>query len=81
MAKSKLPRHILAENLRRLMASRPDLDTLPKLTAASGCSNGTLDRIRRAVVATRVDELQPLAKAFGLQPWELLVPWKGATNV
>ena len=68
------PRHILALNLRRLMDARPDLDTLPKITRASGISNGTLDRIRRAVVATRVDELEPLAKAFGLQAWQLLVP-------
>ena len=68
------PRHILAVNLRRLMAAHPDLNTLPKITARCGVSNGTLDRIRRAVVATRVDELQPLARAFGLHAWQLLVP-------
>lgn len=68
------PRQILAANLRRLMSERPDLNTLPKLTAASGCSNGTLDRIRRCAVATRVDELERLARAFGVQPWQLLVP-------
>ena len=68
------PRHILAANLRALMASRQDLNTLPKITAASGVSNGTLDRIRRAACATRVDELEPLAQAFGVQPWQLLVP-------
>lgn len=68
------PRHILAANLRRLMATTPALDTLPKITAASGISNGTLDRIRRAAVATRVDELERLGKAFGVQPWQLLVP-------
>ncbi len=74
------PRHILAANLRRLMATRPDLNTLPKVTEASGISNGTLDRIRRAAVATRVDELQPLAKAFGVQPWQLLVPTTERTD-
>jgi transcriptional regulator with XRE-family HTH domain len=68
------PRDILANNLRALMASRPDLDTLPKITARSGVTNGTLDRIRRAVVSTRVDELGRLAKAFGVEPWELLRP-------
>lgn len=68
------PRHILAANLRRLMSQHPELDTLPKLTARSGVSNGTLDRIRRAVVATRIDELEPLAAAFGLEAWQLLVP-------
>jgi transcriptional regulator with XRE-family HTH domain len=68
------PRDILANNLRALMASRPDLDTLPKITARCGVSNGTLDRIRRAVVSTRVDELERLGKAFGIEPWELLRP-------
>jgi hypothetical protein len=67
------PRHILAANLKALMAARPDLNTLPKLTAASGVSNGTLDRIRRAACATRVDELEPLAAAFGVPVHALLV--------
>lgn len=68
------PRDILSANLRALMASRPDLDTLPKITARSGVTNGTLDRIRRAVVSTRVDELEKLGKAFGIEAWELLRP-------
>jgi transcriptional regulator with XRE-family HTH domain len=68
------PRDILSANLRALMAVRPDLNTLPKITARSGVSNGTLDRIRRAAVSTRVDELEKLGKAFGLEPWQLLQP-------
>lgn len=61
------------------MAARSDLNTLPKITARSGVSNGTLDRIRRAVVSTRVDELEPLGKAFGLPAWEMLRPLGQAT--
>jgi transcriptional regulator with XRE-family HTH domain len=72
--RSMRPRDILAANLRALMAARPDLDSLPKITARSGVSNGTLDRIRRAVVSTRVDELEKLGRAFGIEPWELLRP-------
>jgi transcriptional regulator with XRE-family HTH domain len=68
------PRDILANNLRALMTARPDLGTLPKITLASGVSNGTLDRIRRAAVSTRVDELERLGRAFGVEPWELLRP-------
>ena len=68
------PRDILSKNLRALMAERPDLDTLPKITKASGISNGTLDRVRRAASALRVDDLAPLAAAFGIEPWELLLP-------
>jgi hypothetical protein len=68
------PRDILANNLRALMTARPDLDTLPKITLASGVSNGTLDRIRRAAVSTRVDELERLGRAFGIEAWEMLRP-------
>jgi transcriptional regulator with XRE-family HTH domain len=68
------PRDILPAKLRTLRAARPDLDTLPKITARSKVTNGTLDRIRRAVVSTRVDELEKLGKAFGLEAWELLRP-------
>jgi transcriptional regulator with XRE-family HTH domain len=68
------PRDILANNLRALMAARPDLGTLPKVTARSGVSNGTLDRIRRSVTSVRVDELDKLSRAFGVEPWQLLRP-------
>lgn len=71
------PRDVLASNLKLLMQRHQRLNTLPKLTEASGLSNGTLDRIRRGAVATNVDILEPLALAFGLQPWELLAPMRG----
>jgi len=74
------PRDILAANLRAFMAARPDLDTLPKLTARSGVTNGTLDRIRRAAVSTRIDELGRLGEAFGVEPWEMLRP-QGVASV
>ncbi len=74
------PRDILAANLRAFMAARPDLDTLPKLTARSGVTNGTLDRIRRAAVSTRIDELARLADAFGVEPWEMVRP-NGAASL
>lgn len=56
------------------MASDEKLNTLAKLTKLSGISNGTLDRTRRGESAMRVDELEGLAKALGVEPWELLVP-------
>ena len=66
------PRDILAKNLRAFMAARPELNTLPKLTARSGVTNGTLHRIRRAAVSTRIDELPRLGDAFGVEPCDLL---------
>lgn len=69
----KSPRQILAENLRRLMAARPGLDTFPKITKAGGPTNGTLDRIRRQKSGCSIDQLAPLAQVFELEPWHLLI--------
>ena len=69
-----MPRDILAANLKALMAAHPDLDTLPKITKKGGPPNGTLDRMRRADAACRIDALAQVAHVFGLQPWQLLVP-------
>jgi hypothetical protein len=67
------PRDVLAENLKKLMAGTPELSTFPQITKAGGGSNGTLDRIRRKTTATSVDNLEPLAGVFGLEPWHLLL--------
>jgi hypothetical protein len=37
-------------------------------------SNGTLDRMRRATAAARIDQVELVAKAFGLEAWQLMVP-------
>ena len=68
------PRDILAANLRALIADRPEYASHAALVKASGVSNGTLGRIRNAEVATTLDQLEGLAAAFGIEPWELLVP-------
>lgn len=67
-------RSILAENLKALMAARPGLGTFTEIVAAGGPSNGTLDRIRRQESGCSVDQLDLLARVFGLEPWQLLVP-------
>jgi hypothetical protein len=73
------PRDVLAANLRKLMAAIPALSRFPLITEASGGSltNGTLDRVRRATHATSVDTLEEIARVFGLEPWQLLVPSLG----
>ena len=69
------PRDVLAENLKKLMAATPGLRTIEMLVAAGGGTTGTLDRIKRKEAATGVDNLEPLAEAFGIkEPWKLLVP-------
>lgn len=68
------PRDVLAENIKKLMGATPALSTFQQITAAGGGSNGTLDRIRRKETATGIDNLEPLAGAYGVSPWQLLVP-------
>jgi hypothetical protein len=76
----KTARNVIAENLKALMAARPKLNTFPKITAAGGPSNGTLDRIRRAESGCSLDQLDLLGKVFELDPWQLLVPNLQANN-
>lgn len=68
-------RQILAANFRRLMDSNSKLGTIKKVADASGgdLSNGKLGRIHKANATTDVDSLEPLARLFGLEPWQLLV--------
>lgn len=68
------PRDILAANIKALIESNPAYGSPAALIKASGIPNGTLGRIRAAQVATTVDNLQGLAVAFKVEPWELLVP-------
>lgn len=65
---------ILAENLGKLMASHAPLSSNPKLSEKTGLTTSTLSRIRNAKVDATVGTLEQLAKAFQVQPWEMLVP-------
>jgi hypothetical protein len=69
------PRDVLAENLIKLMAASANLRTVEALVAAGAGTTGTLDRIKRKEAATGVDNLEPIARVFGLGAWwQLLVP-------
>ena len=73
-------KEILARNLRALMDANEHLCTYRKITAAGGGSNGTLDRISRQDGNSGLNKLDPLAKVFGVKPWQLLVPNFDALN-
>jgi hypothetical protein len=69
------PRDVLAKNLIALMEANPSLRSVELLVEAGAGTTGTLDRIKRREASTGVDNLDPIAKAFGLSsPWQLLVP-------
>lgn len=63
---------ILAENVARYMEQKPDVDSGPKLRRY-GITDGTLNRIRKQSHFVGIDKLERLARAFGCEPWELLV--------
>jgi transcriptional regulator with XRE-family HTH domain len=68
------PRDILAENIRLLMTRNSALNTIRKLSEQSGVPNGTVGRVCKGEVNLGVDYLEPLADAFGVEPWQLLRP-------
>lgn len=68
------PREILAANFRKLREASTELQELRQIVAAGGGTNGSLDRIYRAITATNVDSLEPLATVYGIEPWQLLDP-------
>lgn len=73
-------RAIVGDNLERLMEKHPNLDSNPKLSERSGIGIATISRVINGQTAATLDTLGMLAKAFGLAPWQLLVPNLDATN-
>ncbi|MGJ7497493.1 helix-turn-helix domain-containing protein [Variovorax sp. RT4R15] len=73
-------RAIVGDNLRRLMEKRPNLDSNPKLSVRSGIGVATISRIINGETAATLDTLGMLARAFELQPWQLMVPNLDSTN-
>lgn len=66
------PRDVLAANLRKLQDAFPAMGSVKKLSERTGIPNGTVGRIRTAAVGTSVDQLEQIAQAFKLEPWQLL---------
>ena len=65
---------ILADNLNRLIGPGLKFGSNEAAAKASGVGRSTIDRARRAEVALKVDNLAELARACGMEPWELLHP-------
>lgn len=82
MAKLPNPEKILAVNLAQLMAHSPDLKSEAKIAAAAKVakiSQRTVNRARNGA-QVRLESLAGLAEAFGLAPWQLLVPGLDPAN-
>ncbi|WP_277963413.1 S24 family peptidase [Pseudomonas sp. RIT-To-2] len=65
---------VLADNLKYLMATRPDVATQPKLEERSGVGQTTIGRILRAETEAKIGTVQDLSTVFKLKPGDLLDP-------
>lgn len=65
---------VLANNLKFLMASNPDVSTQPKLEERSGVGQTTIGRVLRAETEAKIGTVKDLAKVFKLAPGDLLDP-------
>ena len=66
-------REIIAERLRALMRSRPDLDTQVKLARRAGVSQSTVGRTLSCETSPSADSLLDIARALGTTPAALLL--------
>lgn len=67
-------RDVLAQNFKKLKNANSALRTPAQLKERGVLSNGTLGRISKSQVNLGIDHLEPLAEAYGVQPWQLLNP-------
>lgn len=65
---------VLAANLAALMDAHPQYKSQMKLCKASGVGQTTIGRMRRGEGAATIDNVQKIAKAFGLSSSDLLRP-------
>lgn len=64
----------LSDNLKKLMARHKQMRSQAAIGKAAGIDQTTAGRILNGKNAPSVDTLDGLAKAFGLEPWQLLLP-------
>lgn len=65
---------ILSSNLKTLMAASETLSTQRKLGVASGIDQRTVGRILNGEHSPQLKQIEAIAQAFDLMPWQLLVP-------
>lgn len=72
---------VLGANLNALMAHHSDLSSNPKVAKKTELGTGTISRLRNGDVDANLSTLEKLSEAFGLHPWQLLVPNLDPENV
>jgi transcriptional regulator with XRE-family HTH domain len=74
------PRAILSKNLKGLMATKAGPNSQLGLARKSGVAQATIGRIIRQETAATIETLEDLAKAYGLQAWQLMVAGMDPNN-
>jgi hypothetical protein len=73
-------RKILWTNVQALMDWRYGGESQGRFIKDTGCGNGTITRIKQQRTSVGIETLQKIARAYGLEPWHLLVPGLDPTN-
>lgn len=74
------PRQVLAQNLRGLMATKDGPRTQTDLSSKAGVAQSTIGRILNCEAAATIETLSDLARAYGLEAWQLMVAGMDPTN-
>ena len=64
---------ILADNLQRSIGPGRRFATILELESKSKVGKSTIDRIRKGETSAGIENLEAIAHAYGLEPWQLLV--------
>ena len=72
---------VLWENVVSLMVSRYKKENLTKLAKDSGVGPGTMTRIKDQETSVGVDVLEKLAAVANVEPWQLLHPDMGKSEI
>ncbi len=73
-------RKILAGNVKKLMDNSPDLASQGKVHRRGKISQSTVDRILGAETSAQIDTVDKVARAFGVEAWQLLHPDMGISE-
>ena len=65
---------IFGANLARNTGPEKKFQTISDLGRRAGIGKSTIARIKNNETATKIDNVQAIAEAFGLSAWQLLVP-------
>ena len=74
------PRAVLAINLKALMKIKGGPNSQSALGKKSGVAQATIGRILNEESAASIETVDDLARAYGLEGWQLLVPGMDPTN-